>query len=98
VDENEVRLSGEVIGREALRHSPAGIPILAFALKHHSTQNEAGTPRQLDFEMDAMAVGETAQRMNAMQAGQKMRLRGFLASRSRLSTRIVLHVTQFEFE
>ena len=76
MDDNEVRLSGEVIGREALRHSSAGIPILAFALKHHSTQSEAGTSRQLDFEMDAMAVGETAQRMNAMQAGQKIRLRG----------------------
>ena len=98
MDYNEVHLSGEVTGREALRHTPAGIPILAFALKHLSTQIEAGTPRQLDFEIDAMAVGETAQGMNTMQPGQRVRLRGFLASRSRLSTRVVLHVAQFEFE
>ena len=98
MNDNEVRLSGEVIGREALRHTPAGMPILAFALKHHSTQIEGGTPRQLDFEIDAMAVGETAQSMNRMQAGQRVRLRGFLASRSQRSTRVVLHVAQFEFE
>ena len=96
--DNEVRLSGEVIGREALRHTPAGIPILAFAVKHHSKQIEAGTPRLLDFEIDAMAVGETAQSMNVMQAGQKVHLRGFLASRSRRSSHVVLHVAQFEFE
>ena len=98
MNDNDVRLNGEVIGREELRHTPAGIPILAFVLKHHSTQIEAGTPRQLDFEIDAMAVGETAQSMNAMQPGQRVRLHGFLASRSQRSARVVLHVARFEFE
>ena len=96
--DNEVLLSGQVLGREVLRHTPAGIPVLAFTLKHQSTQVEGGMPRQVAFEVNAMAVGETAQRMNALEAGQTVRLQGFLASRSRLSTRIVLHVNQFQFE
>jgi len=98
VRDNEVLLSGQVIGREVLRHTPAGVPILAFTLKHQSTQVEGGMPRQVAFDVDAMAVGDTAQRMNTLEAGQRVRLQGFLASRSRLSTRIVLHVNQFEFE
>jgi primosomal replication protein N len=99
VRDNEVLLSGQVTGREVLRHTPAGIPILAFTMKHQSTQIEGGLSRQVAFEVDAMAVGETAQRMNtALEAGQRVRLQGFLASRSRLSTRIMLHVNQFEFE
>jgi primosomal replication protein N len=98
VPDNEVRLSGQVIGREVLRHTPAGIPILSFTVQHQSTQVEAGIPRHVSFEVDAMAVGETAQRMNALEAGQRVRLQGFLASRSRLSTRVVLHVNQFAFE
>ncbi len=96
--DNEVELSGQVVGREALRFTPAGIPILAFTVKHESMQIEGGMSRQVGFEVEAMAVGEVAQRMDAVQAGRSVRLQGFLASRSRLSTRLVLHVNQFEFE
>jgi len=96
--DNEVRLIGMVVARETLRHTPAGIPILSFTLKHESTQVEGGISRQVGFEIEAMAVGEVAQRMKDLQAGHKVRLAGFLASRSRLSTHIVLHVNQFEFE
>jgi primosomal replication protein N len=95
---NEVRLNGTVVAREPLRFTPAGIPILSLTLQHESTQVESGISRQVAFEIDAMAVGETAQRMDVLQAGSKVRLAGFLASRSKLSTRIVLHVNQFEPE
>jgi primosomal replication protein N len=95
---NQVRLAGTVVAREALRHTPAGVPILTFTIKHESTQVEGTVPRQVGFEIEAMAMGEVAQGMSALQAGQKVRVAGFLASRSRLSTRVVLHVNQFEFE
>lgn len=95
---NEVKLNGTVVAREALRFTPAGIPILSLTLQHESTQSESGIPRQVAFEIDAMAVGEVAQRMDALRAGSKIRLAGFLASRSKLSTRVVLHVNQFETE
>jgi primosomal replication protein N len=98
VHDNEVQLSGEVVGREALRHTPAGIPILTLTVKHESMQVEGGMSRQVGFEVEAMAVGDVAQRMDTLQAGRKVRLRGFLATRSRLSTRLVLHVNQFEFD
>jgi primosomal replication protein N len=98
VADNQVELCGDVIEREALRFTPAGIAVLALRLRHESTQVEAKMPRQVQFEIDAMAAGETAQRMDAVRAGQRVRLHGFIASRSRLSTRIVLHVNQFELE
>ena len=96
--QNQVRLAGTVVAREALRHTPAGVPVLTFTVKHESTQVEGGVPRQVGLEIDAMAMGDLAQRMSALQAGQTVRLAGFLASRSRLSTRVVLHVNQFEIE
>jgi len=96
--QNQVRLAGTVVVREALRHTPAGVPVLTFTVKHESTQVESGVPRQIGLEIDAMAMGDVAQRMSAVQAGQTVRLAGFLASRSRLSTRVVLHVNQFEID
>ena len=96
--QNQVRLAGTVVAREALRHTPAGVPVLTFTVKHESTQIEGGVPRQVGLEIDAMAMGDVAQGMSVLQAGQSVRLAGFLASRSRLSTRVVLHVNQFEIE
>jgi primosomal replication protein N len=98
VADNRVELCGDVIEREALRHTPAGIPILALRVQHESTQIEGGLHRQVKFEIDAMAVGETAQRMDAVRLGQRVRMHGFIATRSRLSTRIVLHIDRFEIE
>jgi primosomal replication protein N len=95
---NEVRLGGTIVAREALRHTPAGVPILAFTLKHQSMQVEGAVPRQVGFEIEAMAMGDVAQGMNALQVGQRVRLAGFLANRRRLSTRVVLHVNQLTFE
>jgi primosomal replication protein N len=98
VADNRVELAGDVIEREAMRFTPAGIPILAFRLRHESAQSEAKMARQVKFEIDAMAAGETAQRMDSLRPGQRVRLHGFLSTRSRLSARIVLHVNQFEIE
>ena len=95
---NEVRLSARVIARETLRHTPAGIPILVLTLRHESRQVEGGMPRQVEFEIEAMAVGELAQSMNSVEAGTAVQVTGFLASRSRLSSRVVLHVNEFEIE
>ena len=87
-----------MVSREVLRHTPAGVPILTLSIKHESTQSEGGVSRRVSFEVDAVAVGDIAQRMDALQAGRRVHLRGFLTSRSRLSARIVLHVNQFELE
>jgi primosomal replication protein N len=98
VADNQVELTGEVIEREALRYTPAGIAILAFRVRHESPQTEAKMPRQVKFEIDAVAAGETAQQMDTVRPGQRVRMRGFLATRSRQSVRIVLHVNRFVFE
>jgi len=55
-------------------------------------------PRQVGFEIEAMAVGELARQMDSIEAGSTLRVEGFLASRSKLSTRLVLHVSEFEIQ
>ena len=98
MSDNQVELSGDVIEREALRFTPAGIPILALRVRHESAQIEANMQRQVKFEIDALAAGDTARSMDAVRPGQRVRLRGFIATRSRLSVRIVLHINEFEFD
>ena len=82
--------------REVLRYTPAGIPVLSLTLEHKSSQIEANVPRLVELTMEAVAIGELAQRMDRLQAGDAITVRGFLAKRSRRSRRAVLHVNEFE--
>jgi primosomal replication protein N len=56
---------------------------------------EAGFERQLDYEFDAIAVGDVAGRLAQVALGTDLVLNGFLAPTSRRSKRIRLHITEY---
>ena len=91
---NVVALSGELKNIEPVRHTPAGIPLLNFRLAHKSQQLEAGYKRQVECELNGIAIGEIAVVMSRMQAGAAVNLEGFLNRKNRMSTQLVLHVTK----
>jgi len=94
VEANEVALSGELTAIEPLRYTPAGIPLLSFKLKHQSRQVEAGLKRQVECEMGGVAMAEVAVAMSRLKPGQAVRMSGFLNRRNRMSTQLILHVTE----
>jgi len=81
---------------EPLRHTPAGLPVVDFTLAHASQQTEAGSPRQVEFEMPAKATGEIATRVAKMRQGCMVEAQGFLNRKHRMSRQMVLHVTNIE--
>ena len=93
---NAVVLSGTLIGREALRYTPAGMAALNFRIGHASEQSEAGGSRKVSLEMDAVALGDVAEKLNRMPVEGEYLFEGFLALRSKLSRLPVLHVNRFE--
>ena len=95
---NAVHLSGRLLTRDALRYTPAGIPVLTFTLAHESQQIEARVPRQVVLEIDAIAIGEVALELSKIDLGGAVRLQGFLANRSKRSRRAVLHVNKFDIQ
>lgn len=88
-------MSGEVIGKDILRTTPAGIPLIEFRLRHSSQQMEAGMQREVQCEIAMMALGEAAQALENVSNGQRIAVQGFLSSRSRNSDYPVLHVNKF---
>ncbi len=92
---NTVTLSGTLIGREELRHTPAGMPALNFRVGHTSEQMEAGRPRNIRLEIDAVALGEVAEKLSRAPLQGEYQFEGFLALRSKLSRLPVLHVNSF---
>jgi primosomal replication protein N len=93
---NRVRLRAKLMARGELRWTPAGVPVLRAELKHAGAVAEAGVERQLDFELEAVAVGEAGQRLASQALGIELEIDGFLAPRSKRSRSLMLHITEFK--
>ncbi len=87
-----------LIERKALRYTPAGVPVVECVIGHQSEQIEAGSPRRVECEIPAIALGDTARWIQDAAPGMSVRLGGFLAARSKNSKQPRLHVTTIEFE
>jgi len=89
-------LSGEVVQVEPLRYTPAGLPLLSFAVRHASEQMEAGIKRKVECEMAVVAIGDIARQAQNIQLSSQVKLAGFIAKRSLKSTQLVLHLNALE--
>ena len=96
MNRNTVMLSGALVAREELRHTPAGMPALNFRIGHGSEQVEAGLSRSVHLEIEAVALGEIAEKLSRMPMPGEYSFEGFLALRSKMSRTPVLHVKNFE--
>ncbi|MEQ1667149.1 MAG: primosomal replication protein N [Sulfuriferula sp.] len=93
---NRVELSGILTQRDALRYTPAGLPLIECRILHESQQIEAGLTRQVKVEVAALAVGELAQQLSQVALAQTLSVSGFLAQKSQKSSHIVLHICSLE--
>jgi len=93
---NQFRLIAVIAERDILRYTPAGIPIMSAKLQHGSEQEEAGIPRQVEFEIAAIAAGDISGRIGRAELGKPYRFTGFLARKNRNSKSLVFHLTDFE--
>ena len=93
---NTVVLVGQLIGRDALRYTPAGIALLNAKLAHLSEQAEAGGKRSVEFEIDLLFAGEVAVQADRLVLGQQLSVSGFLAHRRRQSRTLQMHATAYE--
>lgn len=94
---NRLVLEGSILEIAQLRYTPAGVPVMNLRIGHKSEQFEAGHPRQVEVEIAAVALGQSASLINGAKPGDKARFSGFLAARSVRSRQPVLHVTEIEF-
>ena len=94
---NRVEISGVITGLDTLRHTPGGVPVVEFRLRHESERAEAGARRKVKAEIDAVAFEAQARLLAASALGRLLKAEGFLCAKSRNSNKPVLHVTNIEF-
>jgi len=94
VDCNQTIICGKIIKLGILRYTPAGIAVIEFTVSHVSRQIEAGAARQIMCEIIAIALGQLALTVAELTVDSKVKLMGFLNSKSRMDQRLVLHANQ----
>ena len=60
--DNRVSLHGRLVELDALRYTPAGVPIVKFRLAHESEQSEGGALRKVGCEVAGVAFEAEAKR------------------------------------
>lgn len=95
--QNQLTITGNIIELAQLRHTPAGVPVMNFRITHESEQIEAGLPRKVECELQAVALGQAALLLKGAKPGDGAKLTGFLAAKSTQSKQPVLHVERIEF-
>ena len=93
---NQFQVDAVIAEREAIRYTPAGIPIMSARLRHSSQQTEAGIARLVEFEIAAVAAGDISGRFAQAQLDTAYRFTGFMARKNRNSRSLVFHITDFE--
>ena len=94
--DNSFQCIATLAERDLVRYTPAGIPIVAAKLAHASEQVEAGISRKVEFEMSALAAGQTAHKLEQANLGAAYRFSGFMARKNRNSKSLVFHLSDFE--
>jgi len=93
---NHVRISATPVARSALRYTPAGVAVAEASFRHEEAVIEAGVERQLGFEFAAIALGPVAMALEREPLGKLLEVSGFIAPRSRRSTRLIVHITEYK--
>jgi primosomal replication protein N len=90
---NRVLLSAQIIERQALRYTPAGLPALDLVLQHESELTEAQSIRKVKLDIKAVALGSIAQALNLQEIGVTFGFVGFLGA-PRNGRGVLLHITE----
>ncbi len=67
-----------------------------FKISHVSRLIEAGMPRRVECEISSVALAHMADSIVGIALGTKVKLIGFLAKKSRMSSQLVLHVNTID--
>jgi Primosomal replication protein N len=93
---NQFLLDAIVVEKAVLRYTPTGMPVQELTLTHRSQQEECGSERQAEFELFAIAFGETAKKISEVDAQQALKISGFLTRRWRTGITLALHIVKFK--
>ena len=91
---NSLHLTACIASLQAMRYTPAGVPVLEMVLSHASQAQELGGVREVNLGINAVAFGSHAERLIKQAVGSEWSFKGFLAD-ARRGKSVVFHIQEF---
>ena len=94
--ENSVVISAVLLEKKDLCYTPAGIAVFEARFHYDGQQFEAGAMRKIEFDFTVMSFADTAARLDKVELGKTLDMKGFIAQRSLRSSKLTVHITEFK--
>ncbi len=91
---NLLILTASLIAKDAIRYTPAGLPVIHCQLHHDGEASEANQTRQVRMNVEAVAIGNIHHVLLAMDLGATAEFEGFLTQKTLRNERLVFHITK----
>lgn len=91
---NLLILTASLIAKDAIRYTPAGLPVILCQLHHDGEASEANQMRQVRMNVEAVAIGNIHHVLLAMDLGATAEFEGFLTQKTLRNERLVFHITK----
>lgn len=95
---NHFTLTAFLASKDAIRFTPAGIPVMHCQLEHSGDVNEVGVARKIQMSVEAIAIGPIQKGLEQMDLGTEAVFEGFLAAKTLRNQRLVFHITHIQLK
>jgi primosomal replication protein N len=95
---NHLTLTAILVSKDAIRFTPAGIPVMHCQLEHSGQVNEVGVPRKIQMSVEAITIGPIQKDLERMDLGTQAVFEGFLAPKTLRNQRLVFHITHIQLK
>ena len=95
---NHFTLTAILVSKDAIRFTPAGIPVMHCQLEHSGQANEVGVARKIVMTVEAIAIGPIQKDLEQMDLGTEAVFEGFLAPKTLRNQRLVFHINHIQLK
>lgn len=95
---NHFTLTAFLVAKDAIRFTPAGIPVMHCQLEHSGQANEVGVARKIQMNVEAITIGPIQKDLERMDLGAEAVFEGFLAPKTLRNQRLVFHITHIQLK
>ncbi|WP_114689410.1 primosomal replication protein N [Polynucleobacter necessarius] len=95
---NHFTLTAILVSKDAIRFTPAGIPVMHCQLEHSGHANEVGVARKIQMNVEAITIGPIQKDLERMDLGAEAVFEGFLASKTLRNQSLVFHITHIQLK
>ena len=95
---NHFTLTAILVSKDAIRFTPAGIPVMHCQLEHSGDVHEVGVARKTQMSVEAIAIGPVQGDLERMDLGTQAVFEGFLAPKTLRNQRLVFHINHIQLK